>query len=91
MQDLGCHIQNLESLRAFYSRTGAQFLEWAISSNRDARGKDLKKLHLICVKIDSGKEEKQFLAEDNLEEMGGVGEVVEKILVKPHPKEDKHI
>ena len=31
------------------------------------------------------------VAEDNLEEMGGVGEVVEKILVKPHPKEDKHI
>ena len=31
------------------------------------------------------------VAEDNLEEMGGVGEVVEKDTVKPHPKEDKHI
>lgn len=73
------HPKPFESLRAFYSRTGAQFLEWAISSNRDARGKDLKKAAFdMCEDRFWERREAVSVAEDNLEEMGGVGEVVEK-------------
>lgn len=68
-----------ESLRAFYVRTGAQFLEWAISSNRDARGKHLKKASFdMCEDRFWERREAVSIAEDNLEELGGVGDVIEK-------------
>lgn len=72
-----------ESLRAFYVRTGAQFLEWAISSNREARGKHLKKASFdMCEDRFWERREAVSIAEDNLEELGGVGEVIEKDLTK---------
>lgn len=73
------HPKPFETLRAFYIRTGAQFLEWSISSNRDARGKYLKKAAFdLCE--DRFWERRDVLrgAEDQLEELGGVGEVIEK-------------
>lgn len=36
------HPKPFESLRAFYLRTGPEFLKWVIDQNRDSRGKDLK-------------------------------------------------
>lgn len=73
------HPKPFESLRAFYLRTGPQFLEWAISSNKDARGKYLKKAAFdLCEDRFWERREAVAVAEDNLEEMGGVGEVVEK-------------
>ncbi|RCK64275.1 Kelch repeat-containing protein 3 [Candida viswanathii] len=73
------HPKPFESLRAFYIRTGPQFLEWAISSNKDARGKYLKKAAFdLCEDRFWERREAVAVAEDNLEELGGVGEVVEK-------------
>ncbi|KAI5954244.1 KEL3 [Candida jiufengensis] len=73
------HPKPFESLRAFYIRTGAQFLEWSISSHRDARGKYLKKIAFdLCEDRFWERREAISVAEDNLEEMGGVGEVIEK-------------
>ncbi|KAI5962266.1 KEL3 [Candida pseudojiufengensis] len=73
------HPKPFESLRSFYIRTGAQFLEWSISSHRDARGKYLKKIAFdLCEDRFWERREAVSVAEDNLEEMGGVGEVIEK-------------
>lgn len=73
------HPKPFESLREFYVRTGAQFLEWSISSNREARGKYLKKAAFdMCEDRFWERREQVSVAEDNLEEMGGVGEVVIK-------------
>lgn len=73
------HPQPFESLRDFYSRTGAAFLEWAISSNRDARGKYLKKASFdLCEDRFWERREQVSIAEDNLEEIGGVGDVIKK-------------
>lgn len=72
-----------ENLRAFYIRTGPQFLEWSISSNRDARGKYLKKAAFdLCEDRFWERREQVRIAEDQLESLGGVGEVVEKDLTK---------
>ena len=73
------HPKPFENLRAFYSRTGAHFLEWSISSHRDARGKYLKKAAFdLCEDRFWERREQVAIAEDNLEELGGVGEVIEK-------------
>lgn len=72
-----------ESLRAFYVRTGAQFLEWAISGNRDARGKHLKKASFdMCEDRFWERRECVSAAEDTWEAMGGVGDVIEKDMSK---------
>ncbi|CAN3365052.1 hypothetical protein DICA1_F30438 [Diutina catenulata] len=71
------HPKAFESLRSFYIRTGAQFLEWSISSNRDARGKYLKKAAFdLCEDRFWERREACAAEEDRLEEMG-IGEVVE--------------
>lgn len=73
------HPKPFELLRAFYIRTGAQFLEWSISSNRDARGKYLKKAAFdLCEDRFWERRDQVRIAEDQLEDLGGVGEVVEK-------------
>lgn len=73
------HPKPFETLRAFYIRTGAQFLEWSISSNRDARGKYLKKAAFdLCEDRFWERRDQVRGAEDQLEELGGVGEVIEK-------------
>jgi N-acetylneuraminic acid mutarotase len=72
------HPKAFESLRAFYVRTGAQFLEWAISNNRDARGKHLKKHAFdLCQDRWWERREQVRIEEDKLEETG-VGEVIER-------------
>ncbi|RKP29468.1 galactose oxidase [Metschnikowia bicuspidata] len=72
-----------ESLRAFYIRTGPQFLEWCISSNRDARGKYLKKAAFdMCEGRFWERREHVRLAEDQLESLSGAGDVIEKDLTK---------
>lgn len=77
------HPKPFETLRAFYIRTGAQFLEWSISSNRDARGKYLKKAAFdLCEDRFWERRDQVRAAEDQLEELGGVGEVVEKDTLK---------
>ena len=77
------HPKAFESLRVFYVRTGASFLEWAISNNRDARGKHLKKKSFdLCEDRWWERRDQVRIDEDKLEEMGGVGEVVEKDTTK---------
>lgn len=77
------HPKPFESLRAFYIRTGAQFLEWSISSNRDARGKYLKKAAFdLCEDRFWERRDQVRIAEDQLEDLGGVGEVIEKDTTK---------
>ncbi|ODQ77330.1 hypothetical protein BABINDRAFT_163589 [Babjeviella inositovora NRRL Y-12698] len=73
------HPKAFESLRGFYVRTGANFLEWAIFSNREARGKHLKKAAFdMCEGRYWERREQVRITEDELEELGGVGEIVEK-------------
>lgn len=73
------HPKPFENLRAFYIRTGPQFLEWSISSNRDARGKYLKKAAFdLCEDRFWERRDQVRIAEDQLEDLGGVGEVIEK-------------
>lgn len=73
------HPKPFESLRAFYIRTGADFLQWAISNNRDARGKHLKKKSFdFCQDRWWERREQLRLEEDKLEELGGIGEVIQK-------------
>lgn len=73
------HPKPFETLRAFYVRTGAQFLEWAISSNRDSRGKYLKKASFdLCEGRFWERREQVSISEDALEELGGVGDIIEK-------------
>ncbi|GMM36025.1 Kel3 protein [Saccharomycopsis crataegensis] len=73
------HPKPFETLRNFYLRTGAQFLEWSISSNRDARGKYLKKAAFdLCEDRWWERREQVRISEERMEEMGNVGEVIEK-------------
>lgn len=73
------HPKPFESLRDFYARTGDQFMEWALSSNRDARGKDLKRV-AFDLSEDRWWERREEvrLTEEQYEEMGGVGDVIER-------------
>lgn len=68
-----------ETLRAFYIRTGAQFLEWAISGNREARGKHLKKAAFeMCEERFWERRDQISISEDAMQLVGGVAEVIEK-------------
>ncbi|AAS51243.1 ACR016Wp [Eremothecium gossypii ATCC 10895] len=82
------HPKAFESLRAFYVRTGASFLEWAITNKHntrsDAKGKHLKKHSFdLCQERWWERREQVRIEEDKLEELGGVGEVIEKDFTKP--------
>lgn len=68
-----------ETLRAFYQRTSAQFMEWALSANNESRGKDLKR-EAFEMSEDRWWEcrEQVRVAEDQYEELGGVGEIIER-------------
>ena len=73
------HPKAFETLRAFYVRTGATFLEWAITNNRDSKGKHLKKKSFdLCQDRWWERREQIRLEEDKFEEFGGVGDIVEK-------------
>lgn len=73
------HPKPFESLRSFYVRTGPSFLEWAISNNRDAKGKHLKtKSFEICESRWWERRDQVRIEEDKMEELGGVGEIVER-------------
>lgn len=73
------HPKPFEVLRAFYARTADKFLEWALSADREARGKDLKKVafDLAEDRFWERREEVRVM-EDHFEEIGGVAEVVER-------------
>ncbi|EGW32598.1 uncharacterized protein SPAPADRAFT_139179 [Spathaspora passalidarum NRRL Y-27907] len=73
------HPKPFETLRAFYVRSGAQFLEWAISNNKFNRGKDLKKAAFdLCEDRFWERREAVSVSEDNMEELGGVAEIIER-------------
>ncbi|KAK6465194.1 hypothetical protein DFJ63DRAFT_8947 [Scheffersomyces coipomensis] len=73
------HPKAFESLRAFYVRTGPNFLEWSISSHRDERGKYLKKAAFdLCEERFWERREQVAIEEDRLEDLGGVGDIIEK-------------
>ncbi|CAR28290.1 hypothetical protein ZYGR_0R00230 [Zygosaccharomyces rouxii] len=73
------HPKAFESLRAFYVRAGPQFLEWAISNNRDARGKHLKQKSFdLCQDRWWERRDQVRIEEDKMEELGGVGDIVER-------------
>lgn len=73
------HPKAFETLRAFYIRAGATFLEWAISNNRDSRGKHLKqKAFDICQDRWWERREQVLIEEDKLEELGGVDDVIQR-------------
>lgn len=77
------HPKAFESLRSFYVRTGATFLEWAISNNRHVKGKHLKtKSFEICESRWWERRDQVRLEEDKLEELGGVGEIIERDTTK---------
>ncbi|CCE65598.1 hypothetical protein TPHA_0M00200 [Tetrapisispora phaffii CBS 4417] len=77
------HPKAFESLRNFYVRTGASFLEWAISNNKHTRGKHLKtKSFELCQDRWWERRDQVRIEEDKLEELGGVGEVIEKDTTK---------
>lgn len=73
------HPKPFETLRAFYQRTAPQFLEWSLSNNKDARGKELKR---IAFELSEDRwwerREEVRIAEDQMEELGGVGDIIEK-------------
>ncbi|KAG7697241.1 hypothetical protein KL933_001564 [Ogataea haglerorum] len=72
------HPKAFESLRAFYLRTGPDFLTWAISQNPDTRGKYLKtKAFALCETRWWERREAVQLEEESLEE-SGVTDVIEK-------------
>lgn len=68
-----------ETLRSFYIRTANELIKWAISQDRDARGKDLKKVAFDLAE-DRWWERREYvrIAEDKMEELGGITDVVEK-------------
>ncbi|KAK7208195.1 hypothetical protein BZA70DRAFT_39546 [Myxozyma melibiosi] len=75
------HPRPFESLRVFYNRTGSAFMEWAISNNKDTgkRGKDLKRdAFELCEERWWERREQIRAAEDQYEELGGIGEIVER-------------
>ncbi|GMF62774.1 unnamed protein product [[Candida] boidinii] len=72
------HPKAFETLRAFYIRTGAEFLSWAISQNKDARGKVLKSYAFdLCEERWWERRDQVRIEEDALEE-SGVTDVIEK-------------
>ncbi|KAK9239066.1 hypothetical protein V1525DRAFT_356763 [Lipomyces kononenkoae] len=75
------HPRPFESLRVFYSRTGNVFMEWAISNNKDGskRTKELKRdAFELCEGRWWERWEEVRAQEDQLEELGGIGEIVER-------------
>ncbi|AMD20171.1 HCR021Cp [Eremothecium sinecaudum] len=77
------HPKAFETLRAFYVRTGPKFLEWAITNNHnvrgDAKGKHLKKHSFdLCQERWWERREQIRFEEDQLEELGGIDEIIEK-------------
>ncbi|KAK9468759.1 hypothetical protein V1512DRAFT_220170 [Lipomyces arxii] len=75
------HPRPFENLRAFYARTGNLFTEWAISNNKDItkRGKDLKRDAFdLCEDRWWERYEEIRALEDQYEEAGGIGEIVER-------------
>ncbi|CAR22278.1 Kel3p [Lachancea thermotolerans CBS 6340] len=73
------HPKAFETLRAFYIRTGAEFLQWAISNNRSAKGKHLKKQSFDLSQDRWWERREQVrIEEDKLEEMGGVENIIER-------------
>lgn len=77
------HPKPFESLRAFYQRTSAELTKWVLGSDRDARGKDLKK-GVFDLAEDRWWERREEvrIAEDAFEEMGGVEDVIERDAAK---------
>ena len=81
------HPKPFENLRAFYLREGPAFLEWAISSNRDARGKHLKKKSFdLCEDRWWERRDQVRIEEDKLEELGVGGDIIERDTSKPATK-----
>lgn len=73
------HPKAFETLRSFYIRTGADFLQWAISNNKDAKGKHLKKKAFdLCEDRWWERRDQIRLEEDKLEELGAVEGIVER-------------
>ncbi|SCU80166.1 LAFA_0B07866g1_1 [Lachancea sp. 'fantastica'] len=73
------HPKAFESRREFYIRTGAEFLQWAISNKRDAKGKHLKRHSFeLCQDRWWERREQVRIEEDKLESLGGVENVVER-------------
>lgn len=77
------HPKPFESLRAFYQRSQNELMKWVLGSDRDARGKDLKK-GVFDLAEDRWWERREEvrIAEDQMEEMGGVEDVIERDPVK---------
>ena len=78
------HPKPFESLRVFYQRTSAELTKWVLGSDRDARGKDLKK-SVFDLAEDRWWERREEVrvAEDQFEELGGVEDIVERDAAKP--------
>lgn len=73
------HPKPFEALRAFYQRTASEFLDWALKTDHEARGKELKKISFdLCEDRWWERREEVRAAEDQYDEMGGVGEVIER-------------
>jgi hypothetical protein len=73
------HPKPFESLRAFYTRTSDAFVEWAFSEDKEARGKDLKRIAFeLCAERWWERREDVRAQEDQYEELGGVADVVER-------------
>ncbi|KAK9450778.1 uncharacterized protein V1518DRAFT_411683 [Limtongia smithiae] len=75
------HPRPFENLRAFYARTGTAFMEWAISNNKDStkRAKELKRdAFELCEERWWERWEEIRRLEDQYEEIGGIGEIVER-------------
>lgn len=82
------HPKPFENLRSFYLREGANFLQWAISNNRDSRGKHLKKISFdLCEDRWWERREQVRFEEEKLEALGVVGsEMIDK---DPNAKKTK--
>ena len=81
------HPNPFESLREFYIREGPKFLEWAISNNRDARGKHLKhKSFELCQDRWWERRDQVRIEEEKLEEIGVTENVIERDNSKPQPR-----
>lgn len=73
------HPKAFETLRAFYVRTADAFVEWAFSQDKDARGKDLKRIAFELAEDRWWERREDVRAqEDQYEELGGVADVVER-------------
>jgi N-acetylneuraminic acid mutarotase len=73
------HPKPFEALRDFYSRTSSQFLEWALTNNKDARGKVLKRIAFDLSEERWWERREEVRAtEDHYDDLGGVGDVIER-------------